>query len=290
MKNPFIIILAFLIVYLTSCTERIDIELDSSYTRLVVYGEITDVANRNFVKLSKTSDFFSNEPSPPVSGASIEISDGQRIILLSENKDNPGVYEAPIGFRGIPGRTYTANISEVDIDENGENEFYTARSTLLPINEMDSVTLKYTKNSFFSGWEVQVWAWDPEDVKNFYSFKAYKNGKLLTDSLDDYIVIDDVLFNGNFTFGITALFLNDAELDEKAVPGDTIYLEMNGVTEEFYQFIIDAQSETGPSTPLFSGPPANISTNISNNALGFFTAYSVVKDSTIVPEYPGDNN
>ena len=70
--------------------------------------------------------------------------------------------------------------------------------------------------------------------------------------------------------------------DNVAEPGDSITLEMAGITEEYANFIWDVQDETGFNTPLFSGPPANIRGNISNGAIGFFYAYSSVRASTII--------
>jgi len=63
--------------------------------------------------------------------------------------------------------------------------------------------------------------------------------------------------------------------------GDTITFEINGITEDYYNYIVEAQSQVFPQTPLFSGPPANIRTNIDNGAIGFFAVYSVKFSSTI---------
>ena len=78
--------------------------------------------------------------------------------------------------------------------------------------------------------------------------------------------------------------LNDDKPDEHVYLGDTITFELNGITEEYYNYVIEAQSQIFPQTPLFSGPPANVSSNISNNAIGFFAAYSVARSSVIATE------
>ncbi len=132
----------------------------------------------------------------------------------------------------------------------------------------------------FSIYQVLLYALD-SPVKNFYAFKVYRNGYLITDSLHEMMVQDDVFFNGNYTFGIPVQFLNQSEKDEIILPSDTVTLEINGITDKYYNFILEAQSEIFYQTPLFSGPPANISSNISNGALGFFTAYSVTRSSVV---------
>ena len=291
MKNKASYILNLLIITLyliasNSCTEKIDIELESTFTRLVVYGEITTDTAIHTVRLTKTTDYYYNQPAPEVSDALVSITDGSAIYLLKENPDQPGIYETEHDFHGIPGKVYSLLIENVDIDLDGENEVYTASTSLPFLNPLDSITLKYTKTSFFSGWEVQVYAWDPIETRDFYAFKVYKNGILQTDTLTELIIQSDDFFNGNFTNGITSQFLNDAKPDEKALPGDTITFEINSITQEFFTFVIQTQSEVFPSTPLFSGPPANIKSNISNGALGFFHAYSLDRKSAIVPSYP----
>ena len=266
-----------------SCTERIQLELDSSYTRLVVYGEITDMPGVHQVRLTTTSDYFYNKEIPFVSDAIVEISDGEVNHLLTE-KGN-GIYETSEDFTGVPGKTYQLNISDVDINQDGEKEFYRASSYMPELGKMDSISLKYTTNSFFSGWEIQVWAWDRPEKRDYYVFKAYLNGRLVTDTLTELVVQNDDLFNGNYTYGITSQFLIDSNADERALPGDTVVFEINGINQEYYNFLVEAQNESFGNNPLFSGPPANITTNLSNDAIGFFTAYSVKQARKIVPRF-----
>jgi archaellum component FlaF (FlaF/FlaG flagellin family) len=265
---------------LWQCTERIEIEVDSSYTRLVVEGNISTDTMQHAVRLSKSSDYFYNKPALSVSGAMVSISDGDSTVLLDESQKYPGTYMTDPGFYGVPGKTYTLTISHVDVDENGVFEEYNASSELKPIISIDSIQLEQLAGNNYNFYEILLFAWDPP-VKNFYAFKVLKNGVLIKDSLNEIIVQDDVFFNGNYTYGIPTQFLDQNKEDEIIMPGDTITFEINGITEEYYKFVIEAQSEIFYQTPLFSGPPANISSNISNDAIGFFTAYSVGRCSVV---------
>ncbi len=267
-----------------SCTEEVEIELDSTFTRLVVYGEITTDTTAHRVELKKSADYFFNQPAQTVSNAVVEISYGDTSLRLLENPELPGIYETPADFYGVVGQTYNLSVNGVDIDENGESEEYTASSYLPGINDIDSIKLKYTSNSFFAGWEIQVWTYDPADIRNYYAFKSLINNRLVSDTLTEIVIQNDDLFNGNFTYGITSQFLDAAKEDEKVVEGDTVTFEANGITEEYFNFMFQSQSESFGQNPLFSGPPANISSNISNGALGFFTAYSITRSSAIVPD------
>ncbi len=275
-------LLFVLMLSLWNCTERIEVELDSTYARLVVEASVnTDTAVQS-VRLSTTSNYFYNQPAPSVSGAVVEISDGQNAYGFTESETRPGFYYSSPDFYGVPGLTYTLEIRNVDIDGDGTTETYTAHSKMNPVNPIDSIRLEYL-NSLFSGYQVRVYAWDSPQ-KDFYSFKVYRNGILLTDTLTELIVQDDELFNGNYTYGIPAQFLSDDKPDEHVYSGDTVTFEINGITEEYYHYVLEAQSQIFPQTPLFSGPAANIRSNISNGALGFFVAYSVSRCSTIATE------
>jgi len=274
-----LIIIFTLSIFLWNCTERIDLELDSTYTRLVVEGFVTNDTTAHWVRLSETSDYFYNETAPAVTGAEVSIDDGEQVHLLMESDTAKGWYFTSPDYYGVSGRTYTLVIQHVDIDKNGEWEEYTAASTMNPVNSIDSIKIEWF-DTFFSGYQVRLWAWDSPEP-DWYSFKVRKNGVLLTDTLYELIVQNDDFFNGSYTYGIPSQFLSIDKPDEIVIVGDTITFEINGITEEYYNYVIEAQSQIYEQTPLFSGPPANIRTNIDNGAIGFFEAYSVNYSSTI---------
>lgn len=266
-----------------SCTEKINIELDNTYTRLVVWGELTTDTTVHTVRLTRTADYFFNQPTFGVSDALVTINDGENTITLFENAQIEGTYQTPSDYYGIPGKTYTLDISGVDIDGDGTSENYSASSRLRNVNPVDSIQLVY--NEMWEAWEVKVFAWDSPD-KDWYLFKVYRNNVLVSDTLTEWFAQTDDLFNGNYTNGITSQFLQDEYEDERPDVGDTVTFEINGITEEFYNFVIGMQMEIMFSAPLFSGPPANVSTNLTNDALGFFAVYSAERASAIVTEDP----
>jgi hypothetical protein len=267
---------------LWQCTERIEIELDSTFARLVVEGNVTSETKQHWVRLSETSDYFYNQVAPAVTGARVTIDDGFSVHQLEESGTLPGWYHTSPDYRGIPGRSYTLRIENVDIDKDGEKEEYSATSRMNPANPIDSIRIEWF-DTFIEGYQVRVWAWDSPEP-DWYAFKVRKNGVLLTDTLYEVIVQSDEFFNGNYTYGIPSQFLSADKPDEVVEVGDTITFELNGITEEYYNYVLEAQSQVLPQTPLFSGPPANIRTNLDNGAIGFFAAYSVRYSSTIATE------
>ena len=135
MKNTIFFLLVIIIS--SSCTERIDnLKLDSSVRRLVVEGIITNESKAHQVKLSYTSDYFSDEPSPPATGATVLLMYNNQILELEETI--PGCYFTPDSFRGRPGVKYELNILGIDADEDGVNDEFTAENYLYPVTNIDS--------------------------------------------------------------------------------------------------------------------------------------------------------
>jgi len=274
-----------LLVLTASCTEIIDIELDSTYQRLVVYGTVTEDSIHHQVRLSLSSDYFSNAPSPRISGAVVELETEDRIIPCYENDTLPGVYLTANAFRGVPEQQYTLHISQVDADGDGAGEEYLAQSRMPTGARLDSIKVNYFQSPFVSGYQVFMYALDPPQ-RNWYSFKIWKNQELLTDTLSKYAIQTDDFFNGTYIFGLPVGFLLDDDPREAAKPGDTITFELNAIDQSYFDFLADAQLEIAGNNPLFSGPPANIRTNIENGAQGVFAAYSVQRISTVITEEP----
>jgi hypothetical protein len=237
----------------------------------VVDGVVTTDTMAHYVKLTKSIDYYSETTVPGVSGATVTISDGHTMITLEETPTGSGIYLTPDDYFGTPDSTYFLNI-ELQEPINGQTS-YSASSKLNPVAPIDSIKVVYKEE--WEAWELQLFATDPLDV-NFYMFDVYKNGKLLTDTINEVGISDDKYFNGNFTYGAAVYYFDKKNPDEELFPGDSIKLRMAGITSEYYTFVVDVMNETFEfRNPLFSGPPANISTNISNGGMGFFTAYAV---------------
>lgn len=264
---------------LSSCTEKIDIELDSTYQRVVIFGELTTDTTSHKVTITTTGDYYSNKPPQGISGADVRITDGENEFTLSEDPDQQGVYFTEPDVYGVPGKTYTIFVDNVDLLGDGNLSNYTASSDLNPVANPDSIKVEFRPE--WEGWIVQAYAQDPAETEDFYKFLIYVNDTLHSDSLQNINITDDALFNGNYTNGV-AIYFFDGE--DALNAGDTVSTAFCGITRDYYKYLIEAQVSSRPSVPLFSGPPANPRTNFSNGAIGYFAAYSKAKTFTIVEE------
>lgn len=263
----------------SSCTERIDVELDDTYTRLVVDGQITsDAESRQKVVLTETTSYFYNQPPPAVTNADVSVNDNEgNSVLLSE--EEAGVYYLPEGFTSETGKTYTINI-ELAEEIDGKS-VYTASSATPNIGDTVWIGLQWEPDFGDDGFYiVQCYYYDPPG-ENFYMFDIYKNDTLLTDTISEKQVVDDRFYDGGFTNGIGVGYLNQSRKSQKLRPGDVITFKASSITEEYANFIWELQEEVSFSTPLFSGPPANVEGNISGGAVGFFASFPVMYASTV---------
>ncbi|MGQ7871413.1 DUF4249 domain-containing protein [Sunxiuqinia sp. sy24] len=279
MKSRYAIVCLFLLMTLFACTERVDFELDEAgEPLLVVFGEITNDTMAHEVRLSKSAPYFSNQAVEMVSNAELSLYDGVETIELAEDPERRGVYLTPVDYFGLVGREYRLDISNVDVNADGELETYWVETEMKPTAPVFGVAVVY--NVSWEGWEVGVFSEDNPNTEDYYLFKVYQNGVLATDSLHNYRAVDDRFFNGNELQGAFVQYF-DEEKGEQVAKGDTITLEMAGITQEYYDFLVAVDRETSTKVPLFSGPPANIKGNISNGALGFFAVMEVDRGSTI---------
>jgi hypothetical protein len=102
-----LIIYPLVAISLVSCTEKIDISLDTSFTRLVVEGGITTDTMAHEVWLARTAAYFSTKVPEPIHGANVIILDRQDQFQLTENPNKAGYYETDPGVFGLPDHTYS---------------------------------------------------------------------------------------------------------------------------------------------------------------------------------------
>lgn len=275
------IYIILLVLAAPSCTERVDLTLDETYARLVVDGGISNDTGSYRISLTRSADYFYNEPTPRVVSAEVSISDGSITYPLRETEPGKsGLYETDSTFAGRIGETYSLNI---DLDQAVDNQtHYSSSCRMMQVARLDSVQVSFQPDWGPEGiWEIKVFAQEPGDEVNYYMFHYYRNDTLMTDTIWKINISDDKYFNGSYIKGLTAVYINNENKWEAFKPGDKVTLQMSGITKEYYDFISQVQI-SGFNIPFFTGPPANVQGNINNGGIGFFTAYSNSWASTVV--------
>lgn len=276
-------VLVFLVTA-SACTETIDdIYLDSTRTRLVVEGYISNDTIRQVIKLSKLGDPLMKNPVQKVSGAELTVSDGTTTWSFIEDPEKKGTYLTDQAVYGVVGKNYSLRIRNVDINDDQIKEEYTAQSKIKGLNPIDSLHIVLNTDMHFKYWSINLYTMDPGNGRNHYLIKVLKNNKLLTDSIFKYSIGDNTSFEGKYYDGFPVYNLREERLSEKPVKGDTITVELYGITEDYFSFISAYIQDYYPKIPIFSGPSANIPSNIKpfDDAVGIFAAYSIRRKSVI---------
>lgn len=124
----------------------------------------------------------------------------------------------------------------------------------------------YLSRIFFAGREINY-------ITNYRFVLSVKN-KLI----NQHLVLNDEIRNG--LVNTLKLEINDDDLDFK--PGDLISIEMQCIDKKVSMFYtaLALMNDSGPGGGTTPNNPPN---NISNGALGIFSAHTVENKSTVIP-------
>jgi len=285
MRRFFLIWMAVL-MFSTSCTERIDIKTDAAPPRLVIYGYITTDTMQHSIRITRSAGYFTTNRPEGVSYATVTISDDEgKVIPLAENDTVPGLYQTAPDVYGEEGKTYKLNV-QLDFEGDGHPEHYqSSEAYLRPIHYIDSINLQYS-DFMPNSVEVRLFAKNTNENENhFFSIFVAINDSVVNPNINRFFVIDNEMFRGMpYIYNIPCYFLNQDPArefrNEILHVGDKVTLNMNAISKEYATFISNVQSEIRTSVPIFGGPPANVPTNIrciepddKIPVSGFFTAF-----------------
>jgi len=274
MKHNTLLIGILSLAFATACTESIDINLnEGENNRLVVAGEITNEPGPYSVRLTRSTSYFYNQPAPAELGAHITISDGTQTFVLTDD-DNDGTYWTDSSALGVPGRTYTLDIRLA----NGET--YTA-SDYMPIpNRFDTIYYEYINEEY----GVTL----PE--YHYFFYASFTEQKGVDDCYLIYVYFNDSCYNSKFEdikwafagsrYDGIGLFedVQICDANEDSIPKKPeARFDLFSVSSEYHHFIKEISDETFGNATILQGPPANIYTNVSNGAIGFFCAKSTTE-------------
>lgn len=245
------IILSILVItFFTSCTQVVDIPLETANPRLVVEANIYwakgTTGNNQKIRLTKTTNFYTNTV-PNVSGAIITVTNSSGTVFNFIEVPNTGNYVCT-NFIPVINETYTMRIAS-------EGKNYLASETLKSVAPI--LNFNQENNAGFSGKDIRVQSLylDPANTENFYLF----NYKYPAQLRPDFYVSDDIFYNGNQFFSQTFY--------DKLKPGDVIEITHFGISKQYYNYLnillnLAGNQGGGP----FQAPPVTVRGNISNVA------------------------
>jgi hypothetical protein len=280
MKNIIILLsIVSLAALFVSCEKTVELDLRQSESKIVIEGQVTTQAGYQYVRVTRTAGFYDNGATPRVTNANVSVEDDLgNEFLFSHNPggedDSVGYYLPNIPFEGEIGRSYTLTV-EVD------GEVYTAQDKLFSVSGIDSLSYQVNEdekeepkdgNKFY---EVLLYATEPQDEENYYLFKFFRNDSLKVYSDTDIYFADDKILGEAINGLGSPVFFE---------PNDKARIEMYSISRAGFVYYVDLQNLLNNDGGLFSQPPSNSRTNLSNGAFGFFQASDVDVQTIIIED------
>jgi hypothetical protein len=238
-----------------SCEKTVLLDLNQMPAKVVIEGVVTNQTGYQYVKVSRTVDFYDSGLTPRVTDAVVSVEDNLgNEIMFAHDPDSTGYYFPVTPFTGEIGRSYTLTVTV-------DGETYRAEDTMFPVTAIDSLQYRINpdeqddpkdKGKFY---EVLMYAVEPQASEDYYLFKFFRN-----DSLKIYGPTD-IYFADDKTLGEE---INGVPSPVYYAPGDSARIEMYSLSRTGFVFYSDLFNLLNNDGGMFSPPPANSRNNLSN--------------------------
>lgn len=238
------------LLFFSACEEIIDVNLNDADPRVVIEANLSDLQSTQRIRVSKTVAF--NEPvnSVGVTDAVVLVMNNRGGYVIFQH-ERDGYYVAR-DFTPVPGQSYSLSV-EVD------GESYRASCNMPTYVEVDSTGI-VRENILGDSYYFATFKFnDPPDVSNYYKYDI---------SINDGNYRFSTVFEDKFNDGLYVTH-QVSDLDVELNPGDYISVRRYCIDEKVFDYWNEYQS-TNPG----SAAPGNPTSNISNNALGYFSVAS----------------
>jgi hypothetical protein len=190
-----------------ACEETVTVDAKQTQPKIVIEGVVTNVEGRQFVKISRSTDFYKTGLTPRVTNAIVTVQDDLGIqVSFAHNPSNVtsqlGYYFPNQNFKGSLGRTYNLTIIV-------DGQKYEAQEKMTNTMAFDSLTTRINedekRNPKVKGYYYQalLYGKEPQGTRDYYLFNYYRNDTLVYYKNTDVYQIDDQLI-GEDIVGVTA--------------------------------------------------------------------------------------
>jgi hypothetical protein len=254
-----------MLIFLTACEEAIDRPIAYVDNDLIIVeGVLTNERANHLVKLTRPHA-AQNENPEPVSGATVQILAGSNRYTLVEFPGESGHYYTP-EFRALTGVTYSLVI------QIGEKQF-TAQDSAVPVEPLRPLLYRRVNEQFVLTPDDN--GRDPHYTTHWLTWKHTNNcqpGEACQAKL---------IFYNLQNIDVNEIFKPDQEA--LRFPRFTIVVRKKfSASPAYKEFLRSMLSETQWRGGVFDVQRANVPTNLSAGAIGFFAVSTVVADTTIL--------
>lgn len=267
-----IIFLITISAAISSCEKRINWDLDSSKEQfIIVDGLITNEFTNHKINLSLSVQEL-NDTAEIVSDALVTISDGENTFNFIQDTVS-GSYLSEIRFTAVINKTYFLNIEY-------NNEMYFAEADMYPVSVSDPLPYKQVADTGLYYIAADNIIFNPDEASMY---------EILLDWSDvtGYEDLSSIETSARmFYYNLTTIDVNQifAPGNEIVIfPHGTLMLQrkysLSPKHEEFIRSLLIESQWHGGNFDIEEG---NVYTNLSEGALGFFGASSVITYTSTV--------
>ena len=288
--NPATLVIAILVSAVYSCTERLNIKTKNADPTVSVYCELSTDTKIQTVAVKMTAPYFSAEPNKPITNAIVTISGAGESWVLDHTEN--GIYATTYEAAAKPGYAYKLSV-ECDYDNDGIADLFTASTTVPEKLPIDKIEFKTVSVGAFTMYNCVLYTFVPQGYR--YAMYRYDiNDSLYMTELSDTRIVDikfwlskdyiDGLVCDMFHSKDDMHHFDDDQLERIYFVGkdDKVTIQMSMIDKGFYDFLSHCQTEIGGENPIFGGPASNITTNISNGGVGYFSAINPARATTVI--------
>lgn len=258
---------------LSGCEAKTDWPLQTAIQDfIVVDATITDEIKIQTIHLSHPLDHLNDIP-VPVKDAAINITLPEAVYRFHESPENPGTYVSDIEFAGKKNKIHSLLITI-------GSKVYSAKAkmdpggVIPPLNyALDKVTRLYHITKVYNN------GFNPERPAMFEILLDWSQVPGYRDA-DPGLCKSRLLYYVLPTLDVSQVFAPAVE--KVNFPSGTKIVEKRySLTPEHAEFIRELLSETTWQGGLFNSAPANIPTNLSQGAVGYFGACAVTSRTEV---------
>lgn len=281
MKNLFKnISFLFFLLFLVSCQDVIELDVEDGSKRIVIDGRISD-RSPNYVEVTTTAPYFDQGPTNRVSNCAVVIyEDGDTAAVLVPDSI-PGLYST--SFQGEIGKQYEISVEVFPGNEAFEASVWKSNpETLKRVFSIDSLNIRKlnrntTPQTFEEGYFALMYFQEPPGLGDNYRIRRWLNDSLFS---SEVFTFEDDFFDGRYIGG-SGLFAIPAfnlfgpfDEDEK----DIFRVEVSSITDDYSSFLGVLAEQVFQVGGPFDPPPQTIIGNIYNLddpsefGLGYFSA------------------
>ena len=243
--------LSCLLLLISSCEEKMDLDLNKAAARVVIDAQLSDASSVQRIRISHSVGFDDPINTSGIKGATVSVKDNEnRLYSFQYEKDGYYIHR---NFKPVAGRIYTLNVAV-------QKQQYSSSCQMPAYVAVDSTGISEKslngKTYFFATLTFK----DPAKVANYYSYTLSINGgpfrfaNAQSDQFNDGLKVTH--------------YISDLETD--LFSGDEVVVRRYCVDEKTYRYWNEYQNNN-----LSNAAPSNPKSNISNNALGYFSVASV---------------